>query len=212
LSPTDPQERRNAAAARQAARLDAVGLAGLATWELDIATGDRYWSAEYQTLYGVDPHELFPTRAAFLAIMHPSDRHVVQDAIDRILSDGTAMEVRYRIIRPTDQAVRTIRSHIRAELDANGLAVRIIGAAQDVTSLVMVLTSRESQMLMLLAEGLSIIQIAHRLVVSPATVPSPWPCARRKSAPSFSRRSRGRPVSSRARPVSSRRRHIAYVS
>lgn len=167
--PTDPADRTNGAA-RQAARVEAVRLAAIATWELDLRTGERYWSAEYQALYGVDPHNRFPTEADFDAIVHPSDRDVVRKAIERVISDGTAMEVRYRITRPSDQAVRTIRTHIRAERDVAGRPVRIIGAAQDVTCVVMVLTLRESEMLMLLAEGLSIAEIAGRLMLSRATV------------------------------------------
>jgi DNA-binding CsgD family transcriptional regulator len=45
-----------------------------------------------------------------------------------------------------------------------------VGTGQDVTDLVLVLSPRESEMLMLLAEGLSGEEIAARLVLSPATV------------------------------------------
>jgi len=158
------------AIAREARRLDARNLAGVGTWEVDLETGAAYWSEEYHALYGVDPHRFAPSRAAFQEIVHPRDRRVVQESLDRIASDGTAMEIRYRILRPSDGEERYIRSHVHADVDRDGTPVRLLGTGQDVTDLVFVLTPREQEMLMLLAEGLSGEHIAERLFLSPATV------------------------------------------
>lgn len=154
---------------RDVLRREALELTGVATWELDLATGVMRWSDEYQDLYGVDPRTPLTSRAEFQQIMHPEDRELFLRAIDSIASDGTTLEVRYRITRPDDATERVIRSHIRAQ-DQPGGERQVIGTAQDVTQLVMVLTPRESEMLMLLADGLSGEEIAKRLVLSPATV------------------------------------------
>jgi len=110
------------------------------------------------------------SRDAFQEIVHPEDRALLAAALGEITSDGTAVEIRYRIIRPSDGAERCIRSHIHCQTDASGRPVRLLGTGQDITDLVMVLSVRESEVLMLLAEGLSGEDIAERLVLSPATV------------------------------------------
>lgn len=153
----------------EARRREELELAGVATWELDVASGEMRWSDAYQALYGVDPRARLTTREAFRQIVAPTDRKLVTEAIDRVVEDRVTVEVRYRIIRPSDGAERVLRTHIRV-LGQPGDPLRLIGTAQDVTDLVRVLTPRESEMLMLLAEGLSGEQIADRLVLSRATV------------------------------------------
>jgi DNA-binding CsgD family transcriptional regulator len=151
-------------------RRQALQFAVLGTWELDLATDAMAWSDEYHDLYGVDPQVFPSSRAAFREIVHPDDRDVLEEAIQRIVDDGVVAEVRYRIIRPSDEEERCIRSHMHCERDAAGRPIAVLGTGQDVTDLVMVLTPREREMLMLLAEGLSGEQIAELFTLSPATV------------------------------------------
>ena len=150
-------------------RREALELIGVAMWELDVVTGMMRWSDEYQALYGIDPRAPLTSRAEFQQIVHPEDRDLVLRAIEKVAADGTTIEVRYRITRPDDGAERILRSHIRAREEAGGKR-GLIGTAQDVTHLVRILTPRESEMLMLLADGLSGAEIAEQLVLSPATV------------------------------------------
>jgi PAS domain S-box-containing protein len=155
---------------REARRAETLKLAGIATWEVDLASGDTRWSEESHAIYGVASDQFVADRAAFHEIVHPEDRHIVVDALERIVRVGITFEIRYRITRPSDGAERVIRSHVRSQLDSAGHPVRLLGTGEDVTDLVMVLSARESEMLMLLAEGLSGDEIAETLVLSPATV------------------------------------------
>jgi DNA-binding CsgD family transcriptional regulator/PAS domain-containing protein len=155
---------------RQARRAEALRLARIATWELDFATGETRWSEESHAIYGVATGQFVADRATFHELVHPRDRHVVVDALERIVRDGITFEIRYRIIRRSDGVERVIRSHVRSQLDSTGQPVRLLGTGEDVTDLVVVLSPRESEMLMLLAEGLSGDEIAEKLVLSPATV------------------------------------------
>lgn len=151
-------------------RLEALRLAGVGSWVLDLDSGRMEWSDEYRELYGVGSDRDMTTREAFQELMHPKDRLVLENAIQRIATDGTTVDVRYRIVRPDDGAERVIRSHISARSGGPHEARKIIGTAQDVTDLVTVLSPREAEMLTLLADGLSGDEIAARLVLSPATV------------------------------------------
>jgi DNA-binding CsgD family transcriptional regulator len=165
-----PTVDRDEAEIREARRAEALKLAHIATWELDVATGETRWSEESHAIYGVATGQFVADRAAFQEIVDPRDRHIVVDALERIVRDGITFEIRYRIIRPSDGAERIIRSHVRSQVDSAGQPVRLLGTGEDVTDLVMVLSPRESEMLMLLAEGLSGEEIAEKLVLSPATV------------------------------------------
>ncbi len=156
--------------ARESRRRQALSLAGIGTWELDLRTGNARWSEEYHALYGVDPQRFVASREAFQRLVLPEDRSVVAEALDRIARDGIATEIRYRISRPSDGAVRILRSHVTARIDSDGKPAVLLGTGQDVSDLVMVLSQREREMLMLLAEGLSGTEIAAQLVLSPATV------------------------------------------
>ena len=149
---------------------EALKLAVLGTWELDLKTNAMTWSNEYHELYGVDPDAFPSSRTAFQEMVHADDRDILANAIARIVDDGIVAEARYRITRPSDGAERCIRSHMHCERDADGRPTFVVGTGQDVTDLVMVLTPREREMLMLLAEGLSGEQIAEQLTLSPATV------------------------------------------
>jgi len=153
-----------------ARRLEALRLAGVGNWVLDLDSGRMEWSDEYRDLYGIDPGRSMTTRREFQELVRSEDRHVLDDAIQRIAADGTAVDVRYRITRPSDGAERVIRSHVSARSAGPDEPRRIIGTAQDVTELVTVLSPREAEMLTLLADGLSGDEIAARLVLSPATV------------------------------------------
>ncbi len=153
-----------------ARRREALRLAGVGNWVLDLDSGRMEWSDEYRDLYGVDPGQAMTTRREFQELMHPEDRHVLDDAIQRIAADGTTVDVRYRITRPNDGAERVIRSHVSARSAGPAEPRKIIGTGQDVTDLVTVLSPREAEMLTLLADGLSGDEIAARLVLSPATV------------------------------------------
>jgi PAS domain S-box-containing protein len=161
---------RDQAECRTGERAESPGFAGVGTWELDVVSGVMRWSRAYEVLYGVDPAQFVPSREAFQAIVHRDDREILSEAVQRIVRDGTVVEVRYRIIRPNDGAERWLRSHLYCERDLDGAPVRVVGTGQDVTDLEMVLSPRESEMLMLLAEGMSGEAIAEHLVLSPATV------------------------------------------
>ena len=126
--------------------------------------------SEYHHLYGVDSAVFPSSRAAFEEIVHPEDRDVLARALESIVADGLVAEVRYRIIRPSDGEERRIRSHMHCEPDASGKPGFVLGTGQDITDLVLILSRREREMLMLLADGVSGEQIAERFTLSPATV------------------------------------------
>lgn len=101
-------------------------------WEYEIAT-DRYWLSQHWVQwmgYGVE--ELSTDRQALLALLHPDDRAHQADAFQRCLDGKAPYDIEYRI-RMKSGEYRWFRSRAACERDAEGRAVRISGALQDVT-------------------------------------------------------------------------------
>ncbi|MER2268269.1 PAS domain-containing sensor histidine kinase [Methylobacterium oxalidis] len=95
---------------------------GVCIWSLDIPTGRITVSPTYAQLFGVRSEEL-TTFATSQALVHPEDRQVRADAIQRALKEGGSYEVDYRVQRP-DGHVRWLRSRGRVQLDAMGRPFR----------------------------------------------------------------------------------------
>jgi PAS domain S-box-containing protein len=114
-------------------RLDrAQEIAGIASWELDIGSGEYAWSRQMYRITGIEPTVAPPRRGAQVRFIHHDDRAaVVQwlDDLERGIPRG-AMDL--AIVRPDDQ-VRLCNVEARIVADEQGRVRRLIGTMQDVT-------------------------------------------------------------------------------
>jgi PAS domain S-box-containing protein len=115
------------------ARVQQIGrIGGL---EVDLTTGFRNRrSPEYLVIHGLPPDAANESHDDWVRRIHPEDR----GATDRKFRDAVRDKVRdytvqYRIIRPSDGEVRWISVKSVIERDADGKAVRLVGAHTDVT-------------------------------------------------------------------------------
>lgn len=117
--------------ARQLA--EAEVMAGLGSWELDLATWAAIWSENLFRLYGVDPGTTMPSFDAFRRLLHPDD----EEETVRIIRAGIAaredVDYECRVVRP-DGEVRVFHHRHHVLRDAHGNATRVIGIGQDVTA------------------------------------------------------------------------------
>jgi PAS domain S-box-containing protein len=115
------------------ARVQQVGrIGGL---EVDLRTGFRNRrSPEYLLIHGLPPEAANESHEDWVRRIHPEDREATEkkfrDAVAGKVRDYT---VRYRIIRPSDGETRWISVRSTIERDANGSAIRLVGAHTDVT-------------------------------------------------------------------------------
>jgi PAS domain S-box-containing protein len=115
------------------ARVQQIGrIGGL---EVDLRTGFRNRrSPEYLLVHGLPPEAVNESHDDWVKRIHPDDRDATdrkfRDAVRSGVSDYT---VQYRIIRPSDGEVRWISVKSLIERDADGRAVRLVGAHTDVT-------------------------------------------------------------------------------
>jgi PAS domain S-box-containing protein len=112
---------------------DAQRVAGIGSFDFDLATGAMWWSDQMYEIYGLDPARFDPTLETVMAFIHPEDRPHVSAAHARML-DGVGQEeaLDVRIVRQ-DGEIREQHSRYRPVRDEAGTIVRVIGTAQDVT-------------------------------------------------------------------------------
>jgi PAS domain S-box-containing protein len=110
---------------------DAQRLIKVGSWEFHVETNISCWSDENRRILGV-PDDAPANLWTFINCVHPKDREKVLASARSVLSTGEAGELQYRIIRP-DGAVRFVHSVFEALRNDQGIAVRIVGATQDIT-------------------------------------------------------------------------------
>jgi PAS domain S-box-containing protein len=103
--------------------------------EVDLRTGFRNRrSPEYLLIHGLPPDAAEESHEDWVRRIHPDDREATEkkfrDAVAGKVRDYT---VQYRIIRPSDGETRWISVKSTIERDAQGRAIRLVGAHTDVT-------------------------------------------------------------------------------
>ena len=115
------------------ARVQEIG--GLGGMRVDLAgafTG--YRSPEYLRLHGLPPDAGVETHEDWARRIHPDDRsRAVEHFLRVVAGDDTQYKSEYRIIRPSDGAVRWIRAVGEIERDENAAPIALVGAHIDIT-------------------------------------------------------------------------------
>jgi PAS domain S-box-containing protein len=115
------------------ARLDrAQEIAGIGSWELNVASGRFVWSKEMFRIRGLSPEHFEPTRASIVAYIHADDIAVTQTWMADLLRGVERDAIEYRIVR-LDGEARVVRSEARLVLDPDGSVQTIAGTLQDIT-------------------------------------------------------------------------------
>ena len=110
----------------------AVDSAGAGVWSLDFRTR-LFWSTDRaREIFGYSPEEVI-TLERFEASVHPDDRGLVRDAIERSVRAGEPVNLEYRIIVPGDGGVRWIASRGRPRFATDGKLERLMGVSVDIT-------------------------------------------------------------------------------
>jgi len=110
----------------------ALGAAGMGVWELDVATRRLTWSETMAPLFGLTPQQAPTTAEAFLALIHPDDRRLVEDSLATTMRDGTDYEVEFRALWP-DGSARWNAGQARMVRDSDGTPMRLLGIGTDIS-------------------------------------------------------------------------------
>jgi PAS domain S-box-containing protein len=113
---------------------DGQRIARLGNWSMEIATGRLEWSDEKYRIYGYEPHSVTVDMDFCQQAILPEDLEATMTALDAAITHPVPVQFTYRIRRP-DGEVRHLRSHAECQRDENGMPVRLIGVALDITEL-----------------------------------------------------------------------------
>src|SRR5580765_3800564 len=117
--------RRSEAYLAEAQRLSHTGSFG---WNPD--DGEIVWSDETYRIFEYDP-DLKPTVGSVVGRVHPSDRALAQQVIDRVSQTGSDFEHEYRLLLP-DGRVKHVHAIAHAIQNASGHR-EFVGAVTDIT-------------------------------------------------------------------------------
>ena len=134
----------------------ALGAAQMGTWDWHVVNDSTMWSDETKRMFGLAPSDPELTPAGFYSLIHPDDREVVQQAIERSVTNGGPYEAEYRIAQ-TDGSFRWIRGKGKVLSDDSGKPVRMVGINVDITK-------RKEAEAELLQSNLQVRALAGRLI------------------------------------------------
>ena len=110
----------------------AANVTGLGIWELDLAKMKCIWDDNMFGLYNL-PIQKTPDHQTWLnKYVHPEDRHLINEVIEKVLHTKEKCGVQFRIIR-TDGQIRQIKSVVHIKLDQAGNPYRLMGSNIDIT-------------------------------------------------------------------------------
>ena len=118
---------------RREARLkEAEHLALLGHWELDLVTNTLYWSDEIYRIFELDTQEFGATYEAFLDMVHPNDRELVDKSFTESVKNKTGYNIVHRLLLK-DGRIKYVHEKCKTEYDKDGNPIRSLGTVQDIT-------------------------------------------------------------------------------
>jgi predicted ATPase/signal transduction histidine kinase len=103
------------------------------SWGWHVATGEVYWSEEHFRIFDLDPKTAKPSYSLFVERIHPEDRPLFEQVLERAVREKGDFEHDYRILLP-DASVKFVRSVGQSFVNPCG-ELEFIGTLMDVTEL-----------------------------------------------------------------------------
>ena len=121
------------ALARSESRLShAQRIARLGNWEWDLTTNSILWSDEVYRIFGLAQTTFGASYDAFLESVHPDDRHIVEEAVQSALENGSDYFVAHRVLTP-DGVEKIVEERGEVLRNEAGEPLSMTGTVQDVT-------------------------------------------------------------------------------
>ena len=130
---TDIDERKRAEEGLQRSQAyltEAQHLSRTGSFGCKVSSGEMFWSEETFRIFGYD-RATKPSLEAILERVHPDDKAMVQEQIDRATREGKACDLEYRLLLP-DDSVKHVHVVAHAVKDEPG-QFEFVGAVMDVT-------------------------------------------------------------------------------
>jgi diguanylate cyclase (GGDEF)-like protein/PAS domain S-box-containing protein len=102
-------------------------------WDWDLISNGIWWNEAYQTLFGYRPDEISPDIESWYGRLHPEDRTRIVDGIHALIASGGSTWMGDYRFRRRDGSYAHVYDRGFVLRNADGKAVRMIGAMQDIT-------------------------------------------------------------------------------
>jgi PAS domain S-box-containing protein len=109
----------------------ALQAAGGAAWDLNLASGEAWWSPEMYELWGVPPDTPMVMDNS-IALVHEADREALRKAVEEAITKRTDLICEFRVMHSV-RGERWMLSLGRPLTDDSGQAVRLLGLSLDIT-------------------------------------------------------------------------------
>ena len=111
-----------------------LALAGgeMGAWDVDLVNDTVRWDAKEFALLGLSEGSVCPSPMEFYSRIHPEDKAVVRQSVDRAIDESGVLEHEFRVLLGNGQ-IRWLAAKGRVLKDEQGKPVRMIGVNFDVT-------------------------------------------------------------------------------
>lgn len=113
---------------------DIQSFAGFGHWKFEIATNHLEWSPSLYLIFEIDPKNIITNYEAFLDLVHPEDRLMVDTKFKESILNKKAYEIEHRILLP-DGRIKWVLESCKYDLDQEGALLRTFGYTLDITNL-----------------------------------------------------------------------------
>jgi PAS domain S-box-containing protein len=112
----------------------ATEAADIGTFDFFPSTGELQFSGRSRQMFGIPP-EVTVTYETYLQGVHPEDRHIVHETVERVRQPGSTgrFDIEYRTIGIADGKERWVAERGQALVDSAGQVTRFIGTMLEIT-------------------------------------------------------------------------------
>ncbi|MCS6291670.1 MAG: PAS domain S-box protein, partial [Nitrospira sp.] len=129
---TDKKRAEQALRESQTRLTEAQRIAHIGSWELNLPENRLTWSEEVYRIFEVDPRRFGGSYEAFLKLVHPDDRDLVDLAYRKSVAARTPYNVVHRLLLP-DGRMKFVRERCETFYTQDGQPLRSLGTIQDIT-------------------------------------------------------------------------------
>ena len=122
---------------------EAQRLSRTGSWARSVERRDvAHWSDEEFRIFGFDPKYGIPSWETVSGRVHPEDRALVLESVERGIAERADFSLEYRLVMP-EGTIKHIRSVTHPVRDASGRLVELVGTTMDITAEKEVLAERQ---------------------------------------------------------------------
>lgn len=116
--------------------IEAQNVAKIGSWELDLINNELIWSDEQFRIFDVNKEKFGASYEAFLEIIHPDDRYMVDHAYINSLETKSPYKITHRL-KYKDGTIKYVEEQCETFYNEKGNPIKSVGTTQDVTEKVL---------------------------------------------------------------------------